>query len=217
MLDEEQGVEHAGRLRLLLMVALLSITVGGTLDLWMDQPRRWLSFHVVFESAMVAGALLMATTLWLGWWRAERSLAELRRSLELRAGERDAWHERARQALEGLAEAIDEQFGAWGLTDAEREVALLLLKGYSHKQVAQATGRGERTARQHAASVYHKAGLAGRAELAGHFLEDLMLPDAGGGSSGGAGPLGSANGGRQGTGYRGRPATAELQGIGNRE
>jgi DNA-binding CsgD family transcriptional regulator len=168
--------EHGTRLRLLLAAALLSIIVGGTLDLWMDRPRDWLSFHVVFETLMIAGALLMATTLWLGWWRAERTLVELRRSLQARGAERDEWKRSARTALEGLGEAIDAQFRAWELTPAEREVALLLLKGYSHKHVAEATGRGERTARQHAAAVYRKSGLAGRAELAAFFLEDLMLP-----------------------------------------
>jgi DNA-binding NarL/FixJ family response regulator len=72
---------------------------------------------------------------------------------------------------------VDAQFRAWQLTPAEREVALLLLKGYSHKHVASATGRSERTARQHATAVYQKAGLGSRAELAAYFLEDLLLPD----------------------------------------
>jgi len=135
-----------------------------------------LSFHTIFELILIVGALLMATTFWLGWSRAERSVAELRRSLEVRQAERDAWRQSARAALEGLGEAVNGQFSAWGLTPAEREVALLLLKGYSHKQVAQSTGRNERTARQHASSVYQKAGLAGRAELAAFFFDDLMLP-----------------------------------------
>ncbi|HET9983660.1 MAG TPA: helix-turn-helix transcriptional regulator [Longimicrobiales bacterium] len=164
------------RLRWIYIAALVSIVVGGTLDLWMDRPRRWLSFHVVFETLMVAGALLMATTLWLGWWRAERSIGDLRRTLEQRRAERDAWQTSARLALEGLGRAIDERFRAWGLTPAEREVALLLLKGHSHKHIARDTGRSDRTVRQHAAAVYEKAGLAGRAELAAFFLEDLMLP-----------------------------------------
>jgi DNA-binding CsgD family transcriptional regulator len=168
--------EIGSRLRLLLALALLSIVLGGTVDLVLDRPASWLSAHVVFEAAMVAGALLMATTLWLGWYRAERSVVDLRRSLGERASERDAWRSSARLALEGLAGAIDAQFRAWRLTPAEREVALLLLKGYSHKQVAQATGRSERTARQHAAAVYQKAGVEGRAELSAYFLEDLMLP-----------------------------------------
>jgi len=66
----------------------------------------------------------------------------------------------------------------WGLTPAEREVALLLLKGQSHKQIAYTTGRSERTVRQHAVAVYQKSGLSGRAELAAFFLEDLLLPEA---------------------------------------
>lgn len=165
------------RLRVVLAVALLSIIVGGTADLVMDQPARWLSFHVVFETLMIAGALLMATTLWLGWWRSERAAAELRVSLEEQRGERDRWRASARSALEGLGQAIDEQFAQWRLTPTEREVALLLLKGFGHKQIAALTGRGERTVRQHAGVVYEKAGLGGRAELAAYFLQDLMLPE----------------------------------------
>lgn len=168
--------ETGRRLRPLLVIALASIVIGGVADLIMDRPESWLSFHVVFETLMIAGALLMATTLWLGWWRAERSLQEVRSSLVVHKAERDTWRASAQKALEGLGAAIDRQFDDWGLTPAEREVALLLLKGYSHKHVAQATGRSERTARQHAAAVYQKAGLGSRAELSAYFLEDLLLP-----------------------------------------
>ncbi|HWV37254.1 MAG TPA: LuxR C-terminal-related transcriptional regulator, partial [Vulgatibacter sp.] len=105
-----------------------------------------------------------------------RSLEATRLALEKRSAERDAWHEAARHALEGLSKAIDTQFDAWGLTPAEREVALGLLKGHSHKQIANLTQRSERTVRQHAVAVYGKSGLTGRAELAAFFLEGLMLP-----------------------------------------
>lgn len=169
--------ETSSRMRLVLVIALGSIVVGGTADLIMDQPGSWLSFHVFFETLMIAGALLMATTLWLGWWRAERSLQDMKTHLAARQAERDTWKASAQKALEGLGAAIDQQFDAWGLTPAEREVALLLLKGYSHKHVAHGTGRSERTARQHAAAVYEKAGLSSRAELAAYFLEDLLLPE----------------------------------------
>ena len=77
----------------------------------------------------------------------------------------------------GGACGFDERFTAWGLTPAEREVALLLLKGRSHKQIAFATGRSERTVRQHAVAVYQKSSLSGRAELAAFFLEDILLPE----------------------------------------
>ena len=166
------------RLRGILAVALLSIIVGGTADLVMDDPATWLSFHVVFEMLMIAGALLMATTLWLGWWRSAHAAAALEVRLAEQAMERDRWRASSREALEGLGRAIDAQFDEWRLTPAEREVALLLLKGYGHKRVADLTGRSERTARQHAGTVYEKAGLGGRAELSAFFLQDLMLPAA---------------------------------------
>jgi DNA-binding CsgD family transcriptional regulator len=171
------NTELDGRLQAILAIALLSIIVGGTIDLVMDQPERWLSFHVVFETLMLAGALVMATTLWLGWWRSAHSAASLRESLERQREERDAWKASAQAALEGLGRAIDAQFRSWRLTPTEREVALMLLKGYEHKEIAGLTGRSERTVRQHAGAVYEKAGLAGRAELAAYFLHDLMLPE----------------------------------------
>lgn len=168
--------ELDSHLRLVLAIALGSIIVGGTADLIMDRPATWLSFHVVFEAVMVAGALVMATTLWLGWWNSAHSVANLRRSLEAQSVERDAWKASAEAALEGLGRAIDSQFKAWRLTPAEREIALMLLKGYGLKEIAALTTRSERTVRQHASVVYEKAGLAGRAELAAYFLKDLMLP-----------------------------------------
>lgn len=159
---------------------LLLVALGGAVDLASDKPERWLSAHVLFELAMMVGSLSFAIYLWRGWWRASRSLAETRRSFEARhatlAAERDEWRASAHSALAGLGAAIDRQFEAWKLTPTEREVALLLLKGYGHKQIAGATNRGERTVRQHAVAVYQKSGLAGRAELAAFFLEDLLLP-----------------------------------------
>ena len=167
--------ENGNSLRRLLILAVTTITIGGTIDLLLDQPTR-LSFHVVFESLMVVGALIMAVTLWRGWWQAERSVQALSAKLAQRSAERDLWRENAHRALEGLGHAINQRFDAWELTAAEREVALLLLKGYSHKHIAKLTGRSDRTVRQHAASAYAKANLAGRNELAAFFLDDLILP-----------------------------------------
>lgn len=169
--------DFISRMRGILAIALLSIIIGGTADLVMDQPTDWLSFHVIFETLMIAGALVMVTTLWLGWMHSERSAAALRASIEAQGAERDAWRASARAALEGLGRAIDEQLRSWRLTPTEREVALMLLKGYGHKEIAAQTGRSERTVRQHAGAVYEKSGLHGRAELAAFFLQDLMLPE----------------------------------------
>jgi DNA-binding CsgD family transcriptional regulator len=158
------------------LVTLLLIAVGGVTDLILDQPESLFSLHVLFESLLILGALIMAVSLWVGWWKAEKAAGELRRSLEKQTVERDAWRRSAKSALEGLGAAIQGQFGEWGLSGAEAEVALLLMKGHSHKSIAKLTERSPQTVRQHASSVYRKSGLSGRAELAAFFLEDLMLP-----------------------------------------
>lgn len=157
-------------------MVLLAIVSGGVLDLMLDAPARWLSPHVIYEVTMIAAALTMVVVLWRRWWRAERSVGGLRDALELHRAERDAWRKSATEAIEGLSRAIDQRLRSWGLTPAECEVALLILKGESHKRIAFLTGRSERTVRQHAVTIYDKSGLRGRAELAAFFLQDLVLP-----------------------------------------
>ena len=163
-------------LRPLLIGVLLLIVVSGTVDLVLDAPDSWRSIHVIYEIVLIAGALATTAILWLRWIRAERSLSTTRRVLHEHQAERDAWRASAERALLGFGAAIDDQLSRWGLTAAEREVALLLLKGKSHKAIAYETGRSERTVRQHAVTVYQKSGLAGRAELAAFFLEGVVLP-----------------------------------------
>ena len=64
------------------------------------------------------------------------------------------------------------------MTTAEQDVALLLLKGLSHKEIARIWRTGEATIRQQAAAIYAKSSLGGRAALAAFFLEDVLTPSA---------------------------------------
>lgn len=172
-----EGLERP-RLRIVLSVMFTAILIGTGGDLVLDQPTSWWSAHVLFEAGVVLMSLSSVAYLWWGWWRAEGSIAALHGAVAEHQAELAKWRESARSALEGLGAAIDAQFGRWGLTGAEREVALLLLQGHGHKQIAAQTGRSERTVRQHAVAAYQKSGLRGRAELAAFFLGDLALPGA---------------------------------------
>ena len=86
------------------------------------------------------------------------------------------WRDETRALLKGLGEAIDRQFLTWKLTEAERNVGLLILKGMSLKEIAAVRVTSERTIRAQARSIYAKAGLSGRAALSAFFLEDLLAP-----------------------------------------
>ncbi len=164
------------RLRRTLIFILLAIALGAAVDLVLDRPTTIWSLHVVVELGLHLFSLGAAVYLWLGWRRTGDSLERSRRELESRASERDAWRARAEKILRGLGEEIDRQLREWALTPAERETALMLLKGYGHKDIAALQGKSERTVRQHAVAVYRKSGLSGRAELSAFFLEDLLLP-----------------------------------------
>lgn len=100
----------------------------------------------------------------------------LMRDLEVARLQGERWRAESRSLLNGLGDAIDKQFSRWNLTDAEREVALLLLKGLSVKEISAVRATSERTIRAQSASLYSKAGLSGRAALSAFFLEDLLAP-----------------------------------------
>lgn len=164
-----------------LTLLLAAIALFGVTDLVLDRPTTLLSAHVLFELAFIALCLGGVAWVWHGWLGARAELAGSRQALRDREAERDRWRDETQRLLAGLGAAIEAQFERWGLTPAEKEVALLLLKGLGHKDAANVLGRSERTVRQHAISVYRKSGLAGRAELAAFFLEDLLLPQSDGG------------------------------------
>jgi DNA-binding NarL/FixJ family response regulator len=162
--------------RPLLAIALGVITLGAAADLVMDRPERLLTLHVLAEFALLCVSLGTAGFLAKGWYLAQRELRSLASLVRVSESERDEWRARAGRLLRGLAEEMATTFDAWRLTPTERETALMLLKGHSHKRIGRLTGRSDRTVRQHAVALYRKAGLAGRSELSAFFLDDLLLP-----------------------------------------
>ncbi len=84
------------------------------------------------------------------------------------------WQQKAAQLKSGISLEIDSKMKEWGFTEAEKEVALLLLKGLSLKEVAEIRQTSERTVRHQSMSIYSKSNVHGRAELSAFFLEDFL-------------------------------------------
>ena len=132
--------------------------------------------HVAVEGSILVLAGVGVLRMLLNYLRLARQAKRLTRDLAASREEAAEWRREAAEALTGLGVAVEKQFQRWGLTEAESQVALLLLKGLSLKEVAEVRSVSERTARQQARAVYKKGGLEGRADLAAFFLEDLLLP-----------------------------------------
>lgn len=158
---------------------LVLVTVAGliAIDLVADRDTGVSPAHLLMEGAALVLSLGAAALLAVRYRSLLRERQELRGQLRASRQDAERWRTEARDLLGGLGSAIDRQFERWELTPAEREVAMLLLKGLALREVAAMRGVSERTVRQQAHSVYRKAGLEGRADLAAFFLEGLWLPE----------------------------------------
>jgi DNA-binding CsgD family transcriptional regulator len=100
------------------------------------------------------------------------------RDLEVARAEGEAWRTKVHSRMNGIKNEMENQFALWGMTAAERDVGLLILKGLNHKEIAALRGTSEATVRQQAQAIYRKADLPGKTAFSAYFLEDLFDPDA---------------------------------------
>jgi DNA-binding CsgD family transcriptional regulator len=164
-----------------LLFGLIAVLMAA--DVTIDFQRGGATAVESFEALIFASALAGIAFYWRQRVTERRrsqhldlELAAARAEVRRWAADAQRWNQDAQEVLQGLGAAIDRQFDRWALTPAEREVALLQLKGLRHKAIADLRQTSERTVRQQALAVYRKSGLNGRNDLAAFFLEDLLLP-----------------------------------------
>jgi DNA-binding NarL/FixJ family response regulator len=168
----------------LVAIALFALIAAlASVDLLVDLQQGTTVAHVLSEGVVVAIGLGGVAWMVARVRRLARDAqalrvlaADLARSLDSTRAESERWRAEASDLIHGLSAAIDRQLERWLLTPAEKDIALLLLKGLSHKEVASLREVSETTVRQQARSIYRKAGLTGRHDLAAFFLEDLLGP-----------------------------------------
>jgi DNA-binding NarL/FixJ family response regulator len=66
------------------------------------------------------------------------------------------------------------QFDDWCLTPTERDVALLVIKGFSNNEIASFRNTRESTIKSHITSIFRKSGLNNRQQLITHVIDDLL-------------------------------------------
>lgn len=171
---------HRNGAHVLLPIAIFcGIAAVLAADLLSDYHAAPGPLHFILEMAAGVLALVGVACFVRHAWEMHGVADNLERDLRASEADADRWRTEAQQALEGLGAAIDREFKKWNLTDAECSVALMLLKGMSHREIATQRGTNEGTVRQQALAIYRKAGLGGRSSLAAFFLEGLVLPERG--------------------------------------
>ncbi|MGL4322047.1 MAG: helix-turn-helix transcriptional regulator [Paracoccaceae bacterium] len=83
--------------------------------------------------------------------------------------------ERELQVASGAFQQVMEQnFDDWGLTPAERDVALLSIKGVPIAEIARLRNTREGTIKAQSTAIYRKVGVSNRAELIAVMVEELI-------------------------------------------
>lgn len=135
--------------------------------------------HITVELLVVVCALIGIAIVGKQYMdHTHRNLIALQDDLQTAKANALHWRSQSKVFIQGLGVEIQKQFSRWGLTQAESEIGLLMLKGFSHQEIAELRQASERTVREQARAVYRKAGLHNKAALSAFFLEDLLLPES---------------------------------------
>ncbi len=169
-------IKMAKKLRLsLIFLALLVLLV---FDLHADYVYGIPFSHMIVEILLLFGCLVgfsyFADLALKQYKRQGESLVHLKKDLESKDGQISTLNSKVMSYKEEFRGEIESTFRKWGLTRAEVEIASLLLKGLSVKEIADVRKSNEQTVRSQCSSLYKKSKLENRSQLSSYFLDDLI-------------------------------------------
>lgn len=157
-----------------IVAILLVVVVVNAHDIYIDiyhSTALWHLLQEIFILLLSTGAIAWFA---FGQIRQQREISHLKQEIDNARRQPAVFDAQTQQTRQQLGQAIREQFKQWNLTGSEREVALLLLKGLSFKEIAAVRNTLEKTVRQQASAIYKKAGVNGRHAFAAWFIEDFL-------------------------------------------
>lgn len=157
-----------------LIVVFAVVFVASGVDLLADLSHGVDTEHMIKEAIIVCVSLLAIAWLMRDLHRQRIEIRSLQQELDMASNTQAQPKKYVLEARKNLGNVVSQQFAEWQLTDSEREVGWLLLKGLSLKEIAIVRSTQEKTVRQQASSIYKKAGLSGRHAFSAWFIEDIL-------------------------------------------
>jgi len=157
-----------------IIVLLLLITLFKLFDIFADLQLNLPTWHIAQEGILVLLTILGSIYLGFDLIRSSRQVKALRSKLVKADKQINNMSSQMHAARQEYSLTIAAQFTAWGFTKSEQQVALLLLKGLSFKEIAEVRLTKEKTVRQQASTIYSKAQVDGRHTLCAWFMEDFI-------------------------------------------
>ena len=153
---------------------LTIVVVASGADLVADLSQGVETSHLLGEFVLVSISITSVLWLLLGIRKQRLDILALKEELEAEKGAVGSPKKYVLDGREKLRDVITQQFAEWVLTKSESEIGWLLLKGLSFKEIALVRETLEKTVRQHASSIYKKAGVSGRHAFSAWFIEDIL-------------------------------------------
>ena len=156
------------------ILVLALVGIANLYDLAIDLSHGTSTSHLVFEILVIAMSLSVIIWLMLHLRSQNLALEKIKKEIAEEKKHKAQAGGEGQEAREKLGEIIRQQFQRWQLTSGEQEVALLLLKGLSFKEIAGVRETHEKTVRQQASGIYKKADVSGRHAFSAWFIEDFL-------------------------------------------
>lgn len=116
--------------------------------------------HLVFEVLAVAG---------LGY-----AVVTLRAYHLLLRAEAEATKDTIQMLRGNFDEVLQNKFEDWGLTIAERDVTLLIIRGLSVAEIASARSTAQGTIKTQSTSIFRKIGVRSKTELMSVIIDEFL-------------------------------------------
>lgn len=69
---------------------------------------------------------------------------------------------------------LKSQFEEWGLSPTEKNITILVIKGFSNQEIADLRGTSESTVKSQMSSIFRKSNTSSRNQLVTWMLEDVI-------------------------------------------
>ncbi|MCG9714036.1 LuxR C-terminal-related transcriptional regulator [Shewanella insulae] len=159
---------------LVIIALLVLIMLFKLVDIVADVQLEIPAWHIAQESVLVLLTVIATLYLSRDLVRRSRQVKALAHRLAQADKQIDNLSSQMRTARQEYSQAVASQFDTWGFTKSEQQVAFLILKGLSFKEIAEVRQTKEKTVRQQASTIYGKAEVDGRHTFCAWFMEDFI-------------------------------------------
>lgn len=163
-----QRLRGVRRMLWVLTAVQVLCAAGLAMDLYSEfpDPRLWPGLPAIDLHHLVA-EIIMVTLVLTG-------LAVTRYVMRRLNAERHALRDQLGSLRGAFDSIIHARFDLWNLTPAQRDVALLTLRGLRLSEIATARGCAEGTIKAHMSAIFRASDVHTRSEFLGLFMDELL-------------------------------------------